>query len=330
MKRLIAVFIVLSVGMSVGVISRASIASATSLCNPSSQISLKELEANPILCAPDESLLMLDAAQSISIPRPGTFVEAQFLSRDGGKWPELDTSIFVGARGETLAIVDGKVYGDEALLGSIPDQLQTVSQSLPPAPNGCMTNANSVGWAKWTKSMQWWYAPKYEPSSYARNRYGSSLQTWVRGISRCTNYETLNQLSTAFQGNSSLSPSISSNGDYCLLSEGKSIVGWKPMPLGLLGVTCTWGEFLFATSFSEADIALNSNQPWYFPENGSMCASQFNMQQAATHEFGHSIGLGHVDESYNQIMGPSAGECELTSSKLGLGDLTGLLNIYGF
>ena len=329
MKTFTTVAFALALGIGLGVVSNAPIASAASTCNPEIRISIGRLEENPVLCDPQLSVLVLDGAHSVAIPRPGTFVEVHFLARDGGNWNGQDTTIFVGEKGSTLAIVDGKSFGDESLIISNPDQLQTVTQAATQAPSGCTTNANSVGWASCNKAMQWWYAPNNEPSLYARNRFGSSFQTWVRGLSRCTNYETLTALNTAFQGNSSLAPSASASATSCISSEGKSVVGWKPMPLDLLGVTCTWGEFLFSTSMSEADIALNSSQPWFFPENGLPCANQFNMQQAATHEIGHAIGLGHVDTSYNQIMGPSASVCEVGSNKLGLGDLTGLLNIYG-
>jgi hypothetical protein len=287
------------------------------------------LELNSDLCFPEDTVLYLNANESVALPGPGKYLELSFLTWSRNDHDNRDVSIFEGEYGETAAVVNSIVYGDESLVPSSPvtKNVSTASISLPIDP--CASTAYSIGYAKWNKAMQWWYAPKFEPSSYARNRVGSSLQSWVRGISSCFPLNSPTQLLTSFQGNTSLAPVATASSKYCSFSEGKSVVGWAPLAAIDLGETCTWGEYPFSQSLSEADITLNSDANWFLPETSNGCSGQYNLQHVATHEFGHAIGLGHVDQNSGQVMAPYSSPCDFETTTLGLGDLKGVLSRYG-
>ena len=95
-----------------------------------------------------------------------------------------------------------------------------------------------------------------------------------------------------------------------------------------LGVTYTWS---WGNGVYESDVVFNSNIPWFLaPDEGDGCyegVAQFDLQNAATHEFGHVYGLDHVTSAYN-TMAPTVTLGETYKRSLASGDALGLQHIY--
>ena len=73
----------------------------------------------------------------------------------------------------------------------------------------------------------------------------------------------------------------------------------------------------------ESDTVFNSNDPlWIAPGEGGGCyegVAKFDLQNIATHEFGHVYGLDHVSSAYN-TMAPTATLGETYKRSLAPGD----------
>jgi hypothetical protein len=95
-----------------------------------------------------------------------------------------------------------------------------------------------------------------------------------------------------------------------------------------IAVTYTWhwgsGEY-------ENDVVFNTSVPWFIaPGEGTGCyaVNAYDLQDAATHEFGHVNGLGHVQSAFN-TMYPTVTTGETYKRSLAPGDAAGIRAVYG-
>ena len=95
-----------------------------------------------------------------------------------------------------------------------------------------------------------------------------------------------------------------------------------------LGVTYTWH---WSSGAQESDVVFNTNAPWWIaPGEGDGCyegVAKYDLQNTATHEFGHVYGLGHVSSPFN-TMAPTATMGETYKRSLATGDAAGIRAIY--
>jgi len=95
-----------------------------------------------------------------------------------------------------------------------------------------------------------------------------------------------------------------------------------------LAVTYTWR---WSTGEYENDTAFNRNVSWFVaPGEGDGCyegVTAYDLQDVATHEFGHVYGLGHVTSPFN-TMSPTATAGETYKRSLAPGDALGIQAIY--
>jgi hypothetical protein len=96
-----------------------------------------------------------------------------------------------------------------------------------------------------------------------------------------------------------------------------------------LAITYTWH---WSTGEYESDTAFSTTVPWFqAPGEGDGCyegIAKYDLQNTATHEFGHELGLSHVSSAYN-TMAPTATMGETYKRSLASGDILGLRAIYG-
>ena len=106
--------------------------------------------------------------------------------------------------------------------------------------------------------------------------------------------------------------------------DGRNTVGWAKLGGGTLGVTnylsysrtynTSCGPNAFAELY-EADVRITTTYRWTASGGGSCpcsAGSAFYVDAVAEHEFGHVIGLCHVNTP-SSLMYPSFGACETKS-----------------
>lgn len=119
----------------------------------------------------------------------------------------------------------------------------------------------------------------------------------------------------------------SSGGNGAPAQDGINSVGWaKLAPKSVLAATWTWVDA--SNTIIEADTFFNTMQPWTTstscPTSGD---GNFVVQDIATHEFGHSLGLSHFSDTDAQAtMYPSAPPDELRKITPTQGDVDALVS----
>jgi len=107
--------------------------------------------------------------------------------------------------------------------------------------------------------------------------------------------------------------------------DGVNQLGWKHLANGVIAQTTTWSS---GSSAVESDGAYGTSFPW----STSGAANAMDLQNIATHEIGHTFGLGHpATNSANACltMYAYADYGETQKRSLGTGDINGIKAIYG-
>ncbi|MDQ4142616.1 MAG: hypothetical protein M3198_02555, partial [Actinomycetota bacterium] len=133
-----------------------------------------------------------------------------------------------------------------------------------------------------------------------------------------------------YQGSTSRSAEIDSNANCDSYSsrDGYNVFDFGELPWSYVGYACWW---YVGAELTESDVSLNSNRAWS-NNPGTECETygKFDIESVATHERGHTFGMGHVSETYhgNLTMSTEVDECDTRQRTLGLGDLLGLEVLY--
>jgi TctA family transporter len=117
------------------------------------------------------------------------------------------------------------------------------------------------------------------------------------------------------------------NGQSAGVSDDVNQVGWKNLASGTIAVTTTW-YFIQSKEAVESDAAYNTDYGW----STSGEANKMDLVNIATHEIGHTFGLGHPGNGpANQCltMYAYADFGETQKRTLGDGDILGIEAIYG-
>jgi hypothetical protein len=98
---------------------------------------------------------------------------------------------------------------------------------------------------------------------------------------------------------------------------------------GALARTTVW--YNTATkAISKAEVVFDSGDKWFISSKWScagIAGSPFDIQDVATHEIGHAVGLGHVSDTKLTMYGYAA-QGETLKRSLGIGDQKGIDAIY--
>jgi hypothetical protein len=104
---------------------------------------------------------------------------------------------------------------------------------------------------------------------------------------------------------------------------------------GVLGYTIVWSSRIGPPSsreIVEADIVIDDSEWDWWTGEGTISGQQLDLGAVFVHEAGHYVGLGHTDQTTlceQQTMYPSLSYGDDVKQTLGIGDRTGLENLYG-
>ena len=140
-------------------------------------------------------------------------------------------------------------------------------------------------------------------------------------------------LSISYQGTTSKSVQIDNDGS-CSAGGGddQNTVGFGPLPSTLAAVNC-WHTVAFS-ELHESDIRFNEDpsEDKFFATDSkpNTCNNLLDLEGVATHERGHTFGLGDLDADNhpNLTMRKTAFICSLEARSLGKGDIKGLNDLY--
>lgn len=213
------------------------------------------------------------------------------------------------------------------------DSIHAPAQPTQPAnasPAPCDDRAYTLIGGKWKEAMTWFYQSSSTPSGLGSSAVVTVLKRSVDNITGAHNdcglADTVSATST-YLGTTSVAPSVTRRG-RCAARDGHNVVGFGPLPSGILAVTCVRSNS--SGRMTEADIRINSNLSWAL--SVSSCAFfEELLEPTMTHEVGHAFGLGHVSESKHgrlTMSTTSDGPCSNAESTLGRGDVRGLRHLY--
>ncbi|HEV8420335.1 MAG TPA: matrixin family metalloprotease [Actinomycetota bacterium] len=237
-----------------------------------------------------------------------------------------------------LALVAAGVFGSSA-----PQNLPTTASGSAAASSGsgvgqesdseiqsaCSDGAYVLNGHRWSSRLDWYFQASSRPKGFNASGTAYALRRAASNIVAGRNNCGLPDLISAthwYRGKTSRAPNISS-GASCRGRDGKNVFGFGTLPSGYLGMTCWW---IYNGRVVEADIKLNKTYYRWFINRPSGCYRKWSIEAAATHEFGHAFGLGHVSEGQHAslTMSPIIKPCQSAETTLGLGDVVGLRALY--
>jgi len=179
----------------------------------------------------------------------------------------------------------------------------------------------------------WYYNWRGAPASVASGAadaiyYGS--RTAAIGANSCGQRATVN-ITQQYRSYTTRTAQIDGAG-RCTGNDGYNVTSWRAMSGSWLAMTCTY--FVVsgnARHVTNSDAAFDTSGTAWFNTMPRGCRTAYDLRSVATHERGHTFGLGHVSQNVNpnQVMTPALHACSTAKRSLGLGDYRGLAHLYG-
>jgi hypothetical protein len=278
--------------------------------------------------AAEQAMTISAHGLTLAAPPPGLGIAVTALTVDGR---HLELVLETDAAGVT------RVVHPEAVVVAPSPAAPSVMQA-PPGP--CRDRAYSLQNYRWTGAWEWWFRASSTPAGMSRASALAHLKAAVRSITGARNDCDMPDRVCAravFRGRTSVRPGIRERPGIpldrrCKDADGKSVVGFGSLPLGVLGLTCTTYRVGQPGDAIEADVLLNKRHHAWSTSPGTCDRTRpaVIIRSIATHEFGHVFGLGHVAEDRHGglTMSESIGACDDSAFTLGRGDVLGLQRLY--
>jgi len=312
----------------------AAVASESDGCRlPPGELSVQDFPEDPSVysCEAVGRVVELDG-MSLEVPQPGNGVR---VSVDGLNGEGKDFSILV----ETDGTLEFLSTNDPEAVGTNPEAVVPTSTPVG-APSACSDGAYTDKDEKQYYSWQWYLGDGVRPTGMSTASVISRLKDAVDNITGSYNdcgYADQVDASASYQGVASQESQLNASGGetHCASDgDGRSVVDFGNMDdhgNPPAGVECTWLDTrLFANNaIKESDVRFNSTDYDWINLPAS-CSGAVDLEAVATHEFGHSFGMGHVSESAhgNLTMSTGIGRCTSSARTLGRGDILSLRNTY--
>lgn len=262
-------------------------------------------------------------------PTNSTVTFSAIVEEGGGEVPEVT----IARADDAIAIqIDhGLATGDPSAVRVLEANSSNVEHLQAALQTDFATKCSTVGQVtayngRWeSRDFRWWYNPTDEPSTAAATSLVSAADTIAGGESTLCgnrpNNANVTYLGRIFFEN----PQVLANGG-CGTFSTTNTVGWGPFDnASTLAAACTWRSNGFIT---KSDIKFDTSGRTWNTDNACN-PGRFDVQGIATHEFGHSVGLGHVFQESQQVMKPASPPCDLDQRELGWGDQRNLIVAYG-
>ncbi len=202
--------------------------------------------------------------------------------------------------------------------------------ALPTAPPDCDDDAHSTLAFTWDTTFKWYFNARNTPSGLNKKAVEGALRNAIRNNTHSLNACDLADQVTAsasYRGRLRRKLQITPDGVCKGSGDGRSVTAFGRLPSTSLGIACIWYRKGAAT---ESDVRLNKAQSWTV-KVPDPCIDRWSIEAVATHERGHTFGLGHVDETLhgNLTMSPRInGPCQKSEASLGRGDVLALRSLY--
>jgi hypothetical protein len=257
--------------------------------------------------APGPEAVTVDGVR-LSLPPPGQAVWAEVLLATGA-------TQLVGVevrRDGSLLVHRSGLHAPHALLAM---------------EDPCRDRAFVVEHGPWRRTFSWAFRDRGLPPGASAGAVEQALlravANLVDGRNDCGLTARL-RVPVQYRGRTSSAPGVGPAG--CGRRDGQSVVGFGPLARGYVAWTCWW---VGRRGPAEADLLL-SDAPVWAVRIPRPCTERWSLEAVATHEFGHVLGLGHVEEAGHAAltMSPVIRPCQAAEATLGLGDLLGLDRLY--
>jgi hypothetical protein len=258
---------------------------------------------------------LVNGAVAVFAPPPGQGVWGEAILDDG--------------RMGVLGVETGPDRSVTVSSWGAPDEIGLLV--LPTSPPECEDEAQSTLSFKWTTTFRWYFNARATPGGLKKRGVERALRNAARNVAQSMNSCGLtDEVSavTSYRGRLRRSLQMTPDGACKASGDGRSVTSFGQLPTGVLGLACVW--YRSDGTATESDVRLNKAQSWAVRIT-TPCIDRWNIEAVATHERGHTFGLGHVDEAMhgNLTMSPRInGPCQKSEALLGRGDVRALRSLY--
>lgn len=304
------------------------------------EIGLADLQSIKQTEASDTTLKLADG-RVFAIPAPGWEVSSESLVTEESALVE-DVLIVTTNFGEVAVQIGTEQYGSRSALSRLNEIEKLFETGTPQALEqqfpGISTDAtqpikcrswDSVmlghGWSN--RNIEWQYNPAKQPGTNSAATLERASKRWKGKLTDpCGSYTATSKLRTTYKGTTTRAPLNNSTGGCAAWKKALNTKGWGTLPSGTLANACTYS---MGAAPLRSDHKYSTRYAWNTGSSTTCSGSKYDLQGVATHEFGHTYGLGHSRQENNQVMKPSSGVCESSQRALGKGDIRGITYLYG-
>ncbi|QYJ05249.1 matrixin family metalloprotease [Nocardioides panacisoli] len=264
----------------------------------------------------------------LEIPEPGMRVMLEHVYPSGAVILEIAVDEEGIVSYETESMLDGAVEEDEA----------SVSASAS-GPSECRQDNWNIRNERHNNRWTWYIGDGSYPAALGYSAFRQIAQQTIGRIKSAHNdcgfSDKISQLQTTFGGKTSYESDfkIENGVSKCASRDGRSTLDAGNLDKSgnpPLAAECTWTTNSGSRrDIVESDVRFNirdfdfTTTPWN-------CSGKWDVRSVLMHEFGHSVGLGHVSESRypRMTMSPGIAKCSGSARTLGKGDIHGLQLLY--